>query len=236
MNEITQYFQWLINPVKKGKEIYIIVNAIALSVAITFLLFLLSKLLRITSLHQLRDIFISIAALNASIVAILGLEAWKKQYKGKTDYEIARRYLKAVLTLKNSIIYLRNPFISSGEMETALKEHGLDSSEYTNYQKTNRVVYSARWKKVQEAWSDLEAELPEAELSWGTSALTISKPLLASVKELLREVQIFLDGYSDDLKKELIYNQGTDESPDVFMTKLIENTSNIEKYLKKHLR
>ena len=112
----------------------------------------------------------AITAISAIIIAafaIYGIREWKRQMKGKTNYEIARRYLKASLNLRNAILYVRNPFIPVSEMQEALKEHGLDSVEYSDHVKTNIAVYSRRWKKVQEAWTNLEAELLDAETSWG---------------------------------------------------------------------
>lgn len=100
-----------------------------LSVAITVLLFLLSRLLHIYTPEALKDMSISVAVLIASIVAIVALITWKKQLKGKTDYEVARRYLRAVLLLRDTVMYARNPSIEIDKMTEALKTHGLDINE-----------------------------------------------------------------------------------------------------------
>jgi hypothetical protein len=112
------------------------------------------------------DIVTALAAGIGAVVAVVGLNAWKKQLKGKTDYELARRYLRAVYKIRDAIKFVRNPFISLGEMEQALKERGSNQST-SDHKETSRAVYSVRWKKVTEAGSDLTLELREAEVSWG---------------------------------------------------------------------
>jgi len=41
------------------------------------------------------NVITALSAAFASIIAFYGVRAWKQQFKGKTDYIIARRYLKA---------------------------------------------------------------------------------------------------------------------------------------------
>ncbi len=43
-----------------------------------------------------RDITVSLSALGAALFAILGVNAWYRQLKGTTEYQIALRALKAV--------------------------------------------------------------------------------------------------------------------------------------------
>ncbi|MFH1582723.1 MAG: hypothetical protein ABIB72_00180 [Candidatus Falkowbacteria bacterium] len=179
----------------------------------------------------------SITALSAVVVtglAVYGVREWKRQLKGKTDYEIARRYLKATLQMRDAIKFVRNPFVSVGEMRSALKEHGFNSEEYENKDKTNRAVYSIRWKKVQEAWTNLEAELLEAEVSWGYEAINTQKSLNSLVKELFAALEIFLSGFSKfgDENHKLIYDFG---DQDEFLPKVNNAIKEIKDFLKPHL-
>lgn len=177
----------------------------------------------------------AISAIIITLLAIYGIREWKRQIKGKIDYEIARRYLKASLKLRNEILYVRNPFIPVSEIQTALKEHGFESEEYKDNIKTNVAVYSRRWKKVQEDWADFEAELLDAEVSWGIAAVNVSKPLIALVKELFAALQMYLDGHRDKIKDELIYNQGSPDNPDEFLGKVAKAIEEIKEFLKPHL-
>lgn len=181
------------------------------------------------------DVVTALSAVVVSCVAIYGLREWKRQTKGKTDYEIARRYLKSALNLRDSITYVRNPFISINEMQTALKEHGFSEDEYSDNMKKNMAVYSTRWKKVQEAQTNLEIELLEAEVSWGAEAVRVSRKLSSLTRKLFAELQMYISGYRQNIKDELIYNQGDFDNPDDFSIKLNEGIEEIREFLKPHL-
>jgi len=180
----------------------------------------------------------AITALSTIIIAglaVYGVREWKRQLKGKTDYEIARRYLKAALQLRDAIRFVRNPFISVAEMQLALKEHGFDSKEYENQNKTNRAVYSIRWKKVQEAKTNLEAELLEAEVSWGDDATKAQKSLDDLAKKLFSALMLFLNENAklNDENDKLIYDFG---DKDEFSPKINNAIKEIKEFLKPHLK
>jgi len=186
--------------------------------------------------NSLTDALTAFAALVAAGVAVYGIMQWKLQLRGKTDYEIARRYLRASLKVRDAMKFVRNPFIPPQEQQTALKEHGFNSEEdtgETDHQKTNRAVYSLRWKKVIEAWTELEAELLEAEVSWGKEAIEAQKPLDDLVRKLRSVVTLFLRGNSRPGEEDLIYDMGED---DVFSQQVTTAIKKIEDYLKPYLR
>ncbi len=160
--------------------------------------------------------------------------AWKKQLKGKTDYEIARRYFRTVLRLRDAIKFVRNPFISNAEMEKALKEHGFESAELSEHQKTNRAVYSKRWEKVKSAWSDLDVELLEAEVSWGRKVVDTQAEFIKKVRELFGILDRFLAGNTKSFKESgLIYDTG---AQDKFSKEVEAEVEKIRNHLKPHLQ
>lgn len=69
----------------------------------------------------IKDIVTILVALVGGGVAIYGLISWKRQLKGKTEYELARRVLRAVYRLRDAIRGIRNPLQSTGEIEHSLK-------------------------------------------------------------------------------------------------------------------
>ncbi len=186
-------------------------------------------------MDNISKIISSLSAIILTGVALYGLREWKRQLKGKTDYEIARRYLKAALQMRDAIKFVRNPFIWMSEMQAALKEHGFDSDEHENTKKTNRVVYSSRWKKVQEARTNLEAELLEAEVSWGAAAIDAQKNLDNLTKELFAALQLFLDGdvKGNNTEYKLIYAVVTE---DEFSVKIDAAIEEIRNFLKPHFK
>ena len=177
------------------------------------------------------DLLTAIAALSGAMVAIYGVVQWKRQLKGKTDYEVARRYLKASLKLRDAIQSVRNPFVPLAEINSSLKEAGLDP-EIDDNRKTNLAVYNVRWKKVIGAWTDLELELLEAEVSWGKGAVDAQKPLDGCVRKLKASIDMHLQRYSKRGEEELIYNSGPDDSFSIEVNNAIDG---IKSYLKPHL-
>lgn len=178
------------------------------------------------------DILTMLAAIVAAGVAVYGVREWKRQLKGKTDYEVARRYLKDSLKLRDAIKFVRNPFIPVSEMQASLKEFGLNSEEYKDNQKTNRAVYNVRWKKVIEAWTSLEAVILDAEVSWGKESIEIQKPLDLCVRELRAAIEMYLQGHSERGEEKLIYDMG---EGDEFSKKVEKAIQEIKEYLKPHL-
>ncbi|OQY20711.1 MAG: hypothetical protein B6I35_10155, partial [Anaerolineaceae bacterium 4572_32.2] len=69
-----------------------------------------------------KDVVTILAALVAATVAIMGLRTWRKQLRGKTEYELARRLLRSVYRVRDAIRIVRNPFISSAETVQSMRE------------------------------------------------------------------------------------------------------------------
>jgi hypothetical protein len=139
------------------------------------------------------EILTALAAVAGVLIAGFGINDWKKQLKGKTNYELARRYLRAVYRLRDAIKFVRNPWIPPEETASALKEReGSDLDDLDGSLET-RAVYSSRWNKIIEAGSDLDLELREAEISWGQEALDVEKNLEISVKKLYVNLKILIE-------------------------------------------
>ena len=99
-----------------------------------------------------KDVITAGAAITAAVVAVKGLRAWKKQLRGKTDYELARRCLKAVYRVRDAIRMVRNPLQSSEEIAVAVKEEGPSVPQYlSDDYKTQQAIFSFRLKRANEA-------------------------------------------------------------------------------------
>jgi hypothetical protein len=180
----------------------------------------------------IKDIATIIATITASCVAIYGVREWKRQLRGKTDYEIARNYLKTVLSLRESMKNTRNPFISVQEMKESLSENGLDSEESRNDKKMNRAVYSKRWEQISEKWIELELYLTDAEVSWGKGAVNVYRPLDLLICKLRSKIQLFLSGNLKEEDITYIYHSGENDPFDIEVDSEIEK---IRDYLKRYL-
>ena len=184
-------------------------------------------------LHAISEALTAVAAATGAFIAVLGLNAWKKQLKGKTDYELARRYLRAVYKLRDAVQNVRNPFIPAEEMNAALKQSGKEGlGDGVDTQEGVRAAYSARWQKVTEAGSDLSVELREAEVSWGRKALDIERDMEKCVQELFVTLRMYVQ-HNERPNRDLIYDQGDN---DEYTKRLTTAVTKIEAYLAPHLR
>ena len=193
-----------------------------------------------------KDVVTALAALTGAIVAILGLKAWRKQLKGKTDYELARRLLKAVYEVRDAIRLIRSPFQSVAEITQALKETGV-SGKFQDPDfdfKTDRAVYQVRGGKLHEAMSNLRVEQLEAEVSWGNEVSIRLRPLRECISKLnvaikrhLRQLsRSQVDAEAMEALDRIIYEY-SGSTEDVAFTDVIRKAvENIEEFLKPYLK
>ncbi len=175
----------------------------------------------------------TIAIVVGVISTIVGVNAWKKQLKGSTNYELARRYLRAVYKVRDAINHVRNPFILASELSVALKDSGLSEQEQEDRLKSHRAVYALRWREISSALSDLHVELLEGEVSWGKDAASVADDLLRLVRELLVNLEQHLDGSDRPFGNEIVYRSGKN---DQFGTRVDGSIEKIEKFLRPHLK
>ena len=94
----------------------------------------------------IKDIITGLSALTAAIIAVLGLQAWKKQLKGKTEYEIAQKLLKAVYKVREAFSGVRSMLMDIPEQRQAVKELKIEENTTDpNFHNTAvKAVYQMR--------------------------------------------------------------------------------------------
>ena len=142
----------------------------------------------------LKDLVTMGAASVAAIIAIKGYDTWKKQLRGKTEYELARSLLRSVYRVRDAIRSVRNPLVTSGETAEALQQAGVvvDPSDVKSQPQISQAVYQERWKVLQAALTELEADSLEAEVLWGKGLTDSLKPLHDQVRVLFVGIQRYL--------------------------------------------
>jgi hypothetical protein len=202
-----------------------------------------------TYVTLIKDMITALAALTAGIIAVLGLRTWKKQLKGKTEYELARRLLGAVYKLREAIRSVRTPFISVGEISRALEEANikLDQLDPNSAAIQERAVYQKRWENIRQALEELDLEAFEAEVVWGYQVTEKLKSLQKCIRTLFASIQIHLRQLQPEYKDnfdakaiekidQVIYITSEDPSNDPFATELAEAIGEIEDFLKPQLK
>ena len=166
------------------------------------------------------------------------LDTSKKKMRGKLDYDIARKYLKCTLRLRDVIKIVRNPFISIGEMQSALEKKGFKREEYEDKEKVNRSVYSLRWDTLQVARTNFEEILTEAEVSWGDKSVIVQNNLDQLINKLKGNIWLFINNPETFNKRieerdKLLY--GTYDDSDDFAKEIDVEIEKIREFLKQYL-
>lgn len=146
----------------------------------------------------IKDIVTALAAGTGAVVAVMGLSTWKAQLRGRTEYELARRILRATYRVRDHLQAVRNPVMSAGEISTALEEAGVEREPGpTNPPETDQAVYNRRWNRVTEALSELQVEEREAEVLWGSAFDGVFNDLRECVSDLWYVVWRHIGDVSD---------------------------------------
>jgi hypothetical protein len=98
----------------------------------------------------------TLAIVTASIVAICGISAWRKEFQGKRKIELAEEVLVLFYEARDAIRAIRNPFGFQGEGSTRKPQEN-----ETSVQKASRdrayVVYE-RFEKRQEVFNKIHSK------------------------------------------------------------------------------
>lgn len=141
-----------------------------------------------------------ISAITGAAVAVKGLATWRTQLKGRSEYDLARRFLRATLELRDAIARVRAPFMSAGEIQAAADEAGIKLTwgpGDKNHVEASRVARNMRWQGVHEAASALRVEELEAEVLWGRDVAKCSAALHAAITRVAVAEQEFYDRHGD---------------------------------------
>jgi hypothetical protein len=196
-----------------------------------------------------KDITLTIVGTVGAYVALRGLNTWNRQLKGSAEYDLARRILKVAYRLRDSIKVVRHPVVWPEEMLSPSEEdaNGMNPEQLKHHGLSR--AYQARWQKVADVRTDLQAELLEAEVLWGDELRTRFEALFKLEHELFISVRTFLT-LSDPNEwperktaaqkhqsnfRDIMYDS-LEDGGDEFMNDIVQAIAPIEEYVKPHLR
>lgn len=211
-------------------------------------LLLLALIMELTSaVTMVKDLVLAVCAVIAAGAAWRGLNTWKRQLRGQTEYELARRVLRAAYKFREGIKGVRSPVMWGHERPQPPEgDASASSSEGKQWFGTFKA-YEKRWERVFEARTELEAELLEAEAVWDAEVRKSFDPLFDLENELYFHTMEYLDGLNPDSrtpemtseekrqKREVLYARGNPQK-DEFLQKMNQAVNEIDAVLKPHLR
>jgi hypothetical protein len=197
----------------------------------------------------IKDVVLAASAVVGAVVAVRGLNTWNRQLQGGAEYELARRVLKLTYRLRDVIKAVRHPVMWAAEMPSPSEADAATMSRDEVRHYGTAMAYQARWQKVADVRTELQTELLEAEVLWGSELRKRFEALNKLEHELLIAVRSFLD-VSDprthEARKQAVFKrqQGArdvmyddlSDKGDEFTQDVVRAIQPIEDYVKPHLR
>ncbi|MCZ6908073.1 MAG: hypothetical protein O7G28_12365 [Deltaproteobacteria bacterium] len=129
-------------------------------------------------ISMIKDILMALSALTVAGVAVWGLNSWRRELKGRADYDLARRILRSGYKVRDAIAYFRIRWIDASEFPD-----GGPTIERLESGQTNLLfVYSNRWNKLMEAVREFLVDGLEVEVLWGARAYEPIKKLHETIR------------------------------------------------------
>jgi hypothetical protein len=190
-----------------------------------------------------KDLCVAGAAVMTAFIAWKGVESWKRELKGKAEFEVARDFIKAAYRLRNAIEICRSPWIYPYEYPEGYPQSKNNRSAQEEGD-AKLHIYNNRLKPVDSCLLKFDAFALEAEALWGEEIVNTAHLLRMPIIELKVAIHaVIADAYSggEDFKDtalmrvtmESVTNSKPEENE---LTIKINNAiKDIEYYLRPHL-
>lgn len=142
---------------------------------------------------EISDQLASLVALIAAALAYAGLQTWRLQLKGTSEYTLAKEVLKAAYRVREGFKHVRNPAIFGYEYPESTREENGYLKDACRAEATAHV-YQERFKVLNESFQLLEDHTLDAQVEWGIKFSTLIMPLRKLRAELLVSLQDYVHG------------------------------------------
>jgi hypothetical protein len=194
----------------------------------------------------IKDIVTIIGAFFAAFIAWQGLSTWRRQLRGNSRYELARRLLLSAYKLRDAVQEMRSPGMHGAEMSNAMKEIGWSMDGLDDAKRISvgmQAVYGVRWRKVQEAKRELHVNSLEGKVLWGEEPDAAYREITACTQKLWAEITVYIEfkdsgiveDYQERIRRmKIMHPMGTPDE-DEFMASLDAGIARFEKLARPYL-
>jgi hypothetical protein len=195
----------------------------------------------------MKDVALAVAGIIGSVVAILGLNTWKRQLYGQSEYDLAKRLLKSLYLFREVINNARHPFMQYSSVPDLPKDRLEQLTKEEKEWYAQAQAFERRWEPVSKARAELDTSILESEVFWGDKVKEKMTRISRLQAELLVAIEQHLDRtnpqdpddtyHGDDLKKnKSIMYARNDRSKDAFQDRMLTAIEDIETILKPYIR
>lgn len=193
-------------------------------------------------LSDVGQIVLAGSAAIGAMAAWKGVSTWRRELKGRTEYDLARRVLTGVYRVRDAVRHVRSPMMLSSEyLDRPGRKPDAQQADAADY----KYAYGQRWSRIQDAMTNLEVDLLEAEAIWHDELRECSEQLKSCFRELFTSLWSYLRSKYPDSWWEVSADpkfirelEGVIWSvdPDEYGEKLSRAIASFEKLLRPHLR
>lgn len=134
------------------------------------------------------NLFVSAAAIITVVLAYLGLEAWKRELRGRTAFDTGLTLSILVKKIGVEVQRCRSPAVHPNEWGT-----GDDCPSVIGWPKAYVYVYNRRTAAVWELQLKINEAAIQAEVLWGADVRAAIEQLRQLTNELLRSIEVFIE-------------------------------------------
>ena len=177
-------------------------------------------------------------------VAWQGLRTWRRQLKGTSQFDVAKRLMLMVYQIRRDIEYCRSP-IRNNALITQDAEGNPIPKNQQMYESTKKDMWE-RFDKIVKIFNEIELLLFEAEIVLDKNVRELFRPISEVCLQLRTSIKFFL-AYSDPKRK---YRSDTDaesrkfneleetiyaQAGDAIQAKVDSAVREIEKFIKPYV-
>lgn len=107
-----------------------------------------------------KDVFSILGTVGALIIGMLGLSTWRRQLRGTSEYELAKKAIFKAYEIQQALQTVRNPMLHLSKEEV---EAGRRLEE-------EQRIYNERMTQLYEKWAELQTIRLETKVVWSDDA------------------------------------------------------------------
>jgi hypothetical protein len=153
-----------------------------------------------------KEQIVSISAVIGVCIAFAGLRSWRKELKGKSEYQKAKDVLKAAFRVKIGFMVVRQSMMYFHEYPKEMCDEIGNLKSGQEFEAT-KYLYQNRMKVLLDAFKELENQTLEAQVEWGNEFQSVILPLKLCLGELIRAIQDYLQTLRKDDQQELLLEE-----------------------------
>ncbi|GAB5391154.1 MAG: hypothetical protein Altm2KO_30260 [Alteromonas macleodii] len=107
-----------------------------------------------------KDVFTIIGTISAIVIGAIGLNTWRRQLKGTSKYEVAKKAILLTYEIEQAIQGVRNPMLHLPK----------DEVESGRRLEAEQQIYADRFVILENKWAELQTIKLESKVIWDNAA------------------------------------------------------------------